>query len=603
MRGRPAAAVMDRWAVAAVTGILATGCAELEPAAGEPGVSLWFAPLSSTGCQVTANGQRQLPSEVETLVAQWSAEVAGAAGTQKKTGKIKVARTKLAQGSWEVKGIPATSALQLEVFGCSKDKKVIYVGKNEGVQVTAGSSQPVRVFLAPSDKLACTGSPTGSAKLGAARSMAGSAALSNGDAAVVGGLGTWDASFGSGEASAVVDLYDARLGHFRPSGKLSVARAQPHVHEVIKDGKSALLVVGGALALQRAGDETKFGVKLMMPKAIESASTKAELLDLGGPSLVNRQSKADVGVGAQLFSSSIRLAKAILFVGGVGDNGQILDKATRLNNLEDVAAGGTGITDPPINLNAARIRPALLSFEDGTVLVWGGAALDKGPPKADAMGELIGAGSTASEKLKLSGPAVLLDDLHLSTVGAVVVPLARTAEVLSFLVTGGIPIHSKVSTKDAPTYIVTVHKVNKTAHLQQVSFAGGAKVRAGYAGIGVALDGGRILVGGGLIAATQQAELCPTGGPAEDCALSTAWVLRAPAQLPEGDAVVPIEVLNEFTLGGPRFGVAAIPLGLGALLAGGQVSTRTGSNAEVLDDVGEVLTLTPASLDQAAICN
>lgn len=581
---------------------LAAGCAELETEGQEPGMALWFAPLSSTGCQLTTNGQRQLPVEVESLVAQWSAEVAGAAGTEKKTGKSKVARTKLAQGSWEVKGIPATAALNVEIFGCNKDKKVIYVGRNDGVQVSAGSSQPVRVFLAPSDKLACTGSPTGNAKLGAARSLAGTAALSNGDAAVVGGLGTWDASFGSGEASGVVDLYDARLGHFRPSGKLSVARAQPHVHEVIKDGKSSLLVVGGALALQRAGDETKFGVKLMMPKTIESASTKAELLDLGGPTLVNRQSKADVGVGAQLFSSSIRLAKAIMFVGGVSDSGQILDSATRLNDLEGVAAGGTGIAEP-IKLNAARMRPALLSFEDGAVLVWGGAMLDKGPPKADAMGELIAAGSSASDKLKLTGPAALLDDANLSTVGAVVVPLARNGDVLSFLVTGGIPVQSKVSTKDALTYIVTVHKADKTAHLQKVSFAGDVKVRAGYAGIGVALDGGRILVGGGLIAATQQAEVCPSGGPAEDCALPSAWVLRAPAQLPAGDAVVPMEVVSEVGLGGPRFGLAAIPLGLGALLAGGQVSTRTGSNAEVLDDVGEVLTLTPAALDQAAICN
>ncbi len=581
---------------------LAAGCADLEAPAEQPGMSLWFAALSSSGCQPTTNGQRQLPAEVETLVAHWTAEVTGPAGTEKKTGKSKVARTKLAQGSWEVKGIPATAALNVEVFGCSKDKKVIYVGRNDGVQVTEGSSQPVRIFLAPSDKLACTGSPTGSAKLGAPRSLAGSAALSSGDAAVVGGLGTWDASFGSGEASAAVDVYDARLGHFRPSGKLSVARAQPHVHEVIKDGKSSLLVVGGALALQRAGDETKFGVKLMMPKTIESASTKAELLELGGPTLVNRQSKADVGVGAQLFSSSIRLAKAIMFVGGVNDSGQILDQATRLNNLEDVAAGGTG-TSEAIKLNAARMRPALLSFEDGSVLVWGGAMLDKGAPKADAMGELIGAGSTASDKLKLTGPAVLMDDVNLSTVGAVVVPLSRTADELSLLVTGGIPVHSKVSTKDAPTYIVVINKTNKTAQLRQVSFAGDAKVRAGYGGIGVALDGGRILVGGGLVAATQQAEVCPSGGPAEDCALAVAWVLRAPAQLPAGDAAVPMEVLSEVALGGPRFGVAAIPLGLGALLAGGQVSTRTGSNAEVLYDVGEVLTLTPAALDQAATCN
>jgi hypothetical protein len=63
-----------------------------------------------------------------------------------------------------------------------------------------------------------------------------------------------------------------------------------------------------------------------------------------------------------------------------------------------------------------------------------------------------------------------------------------------------------------------------------------------------------------------------------------------------------LEVLSEIPLGGPRFGVAAVPLGLGALLAGGQVSTRS-VGAEVLDDVGEVLTLTPAALDPAVICN
>lgn len=568
-------------------------------------MSLWFAPLASSGCINTTNGQKQLPSDIQTVVAQWSAQVEGPAGSQQKTGKSKIERSKLTQGAWEIKGLPATSALDLQVFGCTKDKKVAYLGRNDGVKVVGGTTQSVRLFLAPSDKLACTGSPTGAAKLGSPRSLAGSVALSSGDAAVVGGMGSWDAGFGSGEAAATVDIYDARLGHFRQSGKLAVARIQPHVHEVIKDGVSSLLVVGGALKLQRSGDETKFAVKLLMPNSIADTlpSAKAELVDLGGATLGNRQSKADVGVGANLFSSSIRLAKSILFVGGVGDNGQILDQATRLNNLEDVAAGGTGTTDPSIKLNAPRIRPALLSFEDGSVVVWGGAVNpDKTAPKADAMGELVLPESAVSEKLTITGAASLLGDANLSTVGPVVVPLARSADVLTFLVSGGVSVQSKLSAKDALTYVVTVNRTAKTAHLQTVSWSGDAKVRAGYAGIGVALDGRRVLLGGGLVAASQLTAVCPDGGPSDDCALASAWVLRAPATLPAGEEPVVLEVLSEIPLGGPRFGVAAVPLGLGALLAGGQVSTRS-VGAEVLDDVGEVLTLTPAALDPAVICN
>lgn len=591
-------------ATAALAGL--GGCVDASaPQESEPGMALWFAPLATTGCQNTTNGQKQLPADIQTVVAQWTAHLDGPSGPQQKTGKAKVERAKLTQGAWEIKGLPATAALDLQVFGCTKDKKIAYLGRNDGIKVVDGTTQSVRLFLAPSDKLACTGSPTGAAKLGSPRSLAGSVALSNGDAAVVGGLGSWDAGFGSGEAAATVDIYDARLGHFRQSGKLAVARVQPHVHEVIKDGASSLLVVGGALKLQRSGDESKFAVKLLMPNSIPDAlpSAKAELIDLGGATPGNRQSKADVGVGANLFSSSIRLAKSILFAGGVGDNGQILDKATRLNALEDVAAGGTG-TASSFQLNAARIRPAMLSFEDGSVVLWGGAVNpDKSAPKAEAMGELVQPESSVSEKLAITGPAALLDDPHLSTVGPVVVPLSRSADVLTFLVSGGVTVQSKLSAKDALTYVVTVNRTAKTAHLQPVSLSGDAKVRAGYAGIGVALDGRRALLGGGLVAASQLTAVCPDGGPSDDCALASAWVLRAPETLPSGDAPVVLEVLSEISLGGPRFGVAAVPLGLGALLAGGQVSTRSGSGAEVLDDVGEVLTLTPAALDPAAVCN
>lgn len=592
--------------IAVLTGLVGlTSCVETaEPPAQEPGMALWFAPLATSGCVNTTNGQKQLPLDIQTVVAQWSAQVEGPTGSQQKTGKSKIERSKLTQGAWEIKGLPATSALDLQVFGCTKDKKVAYLGRNDGVKVVGGTTQSVRLFLAPSDKLACTGSPTGAAKLGSPRSLAGSVALSSGDAAVVGGMGSWDAGFGSGEAAATVDLYDARLGHFRQSGKLAVARIQPHVHEVIKDGVSSLLVVGGALKLQRSGDETKFAVKLLMPSSIADAlpSAKAELIDLVGATPGNRQSKADVGEGANLFSSSIRLAKSILFVGGVGDNGQIRDKATRLNALEDVAAGGSG-TANTFQLNAARIRPALLSFEDGSVVVWGGAVNpDKTAPKAEAMGELVQAESSVSEKLTLTGAASLLGDANLSTVGPVVVPLARTADVLTFLVSGGVTVQSKLSAKDALTYVVTVNRTAKTAHLQTVSWGGEAKVRAGYAGIGVALDGRRVLLGGGLVAASQLTAVCPDGGPSDDCALASAWVLRAPETLPAGEEPVVLEVLSEIPLGGPRFGVAAVPLGLGALLAGGQVSTRS-VGAEVLDDVGEVLTLTPAALDPAVICN
>ncbi len=578
-------------------------------------MSLAFAALTGTGCTATANGKKQLPADVETLVAQWSATVTLKSGTtEKKTGSATTTRAKLSAGAWDIKELPVSDEFDLDVYGCSKDKKLVYAGRNNGLKIQEGTSQPAHIFLAPTGKLACTGSPTGQAKVSVARSLAGAAVLASGDAVVAGGVVNWKSSSGEGEGSQAIDYYDVRLGHFRPGPNLSVPRVLPHVHAIGKEGKPQVLVVGGALAVRRiSSDGSKYVLQTLVPDKVETAtpSVKAELVDLTpGASATKALSAAvDVGVGAYVLSSSIRLDKAILFVGGVSEAGQAMDKATRLNNPEDIVAGGTGKTDS-FKLNALRVRPALLSFSDGTVVIWGGALLPGGKaPTADAVGELLllATGTLVSEKLAITGNPALVDDPNLSTIAPLVVPVARTADVLTFLVAGGMPVKSPTNALAAPTYLVTVTKSSKTAELRSVSLPGDLKLKAGLFGVGIALDGRRALVGGGLVSLAANPEvisLCPKASPnsSEDCVMSDAWVVRVPDVLAGLDAPTPLELLHTLSFDGPRFGMATASLPLGALLAGGQSSTRSGDTAAVLDDLGSVLTVIPALGDAAAIC-
>jgi hypothetical protein len=79
-------------------------------------------------------------------------------------------------------------------------------------------------------------------------------------------------------------------------------------------------------------------------------------------------------------------------------------------------------------------------------------------------------------------------------------------------------------------------------------------------------------------------------------------VVQVPA-VPAGETTpVALDILQTVDLGGARFGVAAAPLPLGALLAGGQASAFQGIDAETLRDRGAVLTLPPAGIDPAILC-
>ncbi len=597
-----------RVGLVALVSMAAQACAVADPPA-PSATSIWFAALTGDGCTATSNGKKQIPADVDTLVAQWTANLANG---DKKTGTARIAGAKVGAGAWEIKGIPVTGQLDLDVFGCSKDKKLVYAGRNNGVQVQEGASpQPVRIFLAPADKLACTGSPFGSPKLSVARALAGTAALTNGDAVVVGGLGTWDKLAGSGNGIDAVDYYDARQGHFVAGPKLSSARILPHVHAISQDGKQPqLLVVGGAVSVKRYSANSPFVLDILVPEKLDGAapSIKAELLDLTAGKASTKgldPTKVDVGVGANILSSAIRLGTAILYVGGVSETGQIMDKATRLGNPEEILTGGTGKSDS-VKLNAARVRPALLSFADDTAVIWGGAVLANGKAAAaDAMGELLEAGTPVSVKLKVTGPASLVDDPNLSTVAPVVVPVSRTADVLTFVVAGGVPIESAQTAVAAPSYLVTVTRSTQTAELRPVT-VGGDKLRAGLFGIGLGLDGRRLLMGGGLVAMSATADvqpLCEKADPnTADCVIDSAWVVKVPATLAPGDSPVALELVTKLGLGGSRLGVAVAPTPLGALLAGGLASTRTGDTAAVIDDVGQVLTVTPPAADAAIIC-
>lgn len=571
---------------AALTSPLA--CTDVEPAPAETGgFAFWFAPLTGTGCGPTSNGQSKVPDDVSGLAVTWTAALKTTTG-ETQTGTVRGSRGDAKGGVWQIKDIPVSDDVDIEVYGCSADKKISYVGHHRDLKVEEAKDTTARIFLAPVGKLACTGSPTGAAKLQAPRSLAGTAVLPGGDVAVVGGLGDWSSSGGGGTATNAIDVYDYRNGHFRKGPTIVSARLLPHVHAV---GAGTKLLVAGGLTEVRLSSKLALSLPLV-PDKIEAAlpTALAEVVDASqGESAKGEESDADIGVGKWPFSSSIHLEKDIVFVGGVDGTGTVVDQATRLSGLDDVAAGKPGLS-ASIKLNAARLRPALLRFPDDTVLVWGGAKTAAG------MGELIGPQASGGEALTVTGPDSLLKDKNLPTMAPVAVSISGTGDVLTFLVAGGVPYEVGDSAELAPTYAVVVTKSAKTAELKPVTISGGT-LRAGLYTAGVQLPSRQLLLAGGLVAPYPVPAVC--NNP-DECLLDTFTVLAPPADLTAAELA--LTVVSSGSLGGGRFGLVAAPLPAGALLAGGQASVRKGDTAEALDDVGEVMTFPPADLDVAKIC-
>ncbi|MBI5608139.1 MAG: hypothetical protein HY902_04605 [Deltaproteobacteria bacterium] len=586
--------------------LAAGGCTDtaMEGAQDQGGIGLWFAALADGSCAATTNGTKQVPAGVETLVAQWTALVQENGGLVKKTGTAKASKAQAADSRWEIKNIPATDNLQIDIYGCGADKKLAFAGRSDGVQIQAGKKQTAHVFMAPVGDLGCAGSPVGAAKLVAPRSMAGWAVLPTGDVVVAGGMGSWDKDQAEGAGSNALDYYDQRAGHFKPAwnAHLGVARIQPHVMPLGAD-TGHVLVVGGWLKAKRLSGDAQLAMPLLGPPALKEAlpATKAELVTVTDPP-TSTASPIDPGVGTAVLSSAVSTGKSILFAGGQQQGGQIMDIATRLRDLEGVAKGGAGITESNIKLNVPRLKPALMTFPgDETVIVWGGMAPAGSTGGNVNMGELV-LDTNQAQLLKLTGNAALIADANLNTIAPSATYLNRAAGVVTFLVAGGVQ-KSSLSADKALTYLVRVDKAAGTAELRPFNIAGGTAVRAGLFGMAVPLDGRRVLVGGGLMSVTGAVPgVCDTPGAGEDCPLGTAWVVRAPADLPTGEGAVDLEVLATHTLSVARFGLVGAPLPLGVLLAGGQKTTTGASDAATLSDVGAVLTVVPPDLDAAAIC-
>ncbi len=565
--------------------LLQFGCTSEPLSEHTASVGILFAALKD--CLDTPNGSGQVPAEIDRLVLKWSNE-------EGKTGTDSIKRGSVTKGFWLVK-LPATPKLEIDVYGCDKDKKLVWRGHSGGLSVESQKETKARVFLTPVSaltgaQLACTGGATGNGLLQSGRALAGGAVLVGGDVAVVGGINNWSFASSLGAGGTSVDLFDYRLGTFRKGPELAVARIQPHVHAI---GATQILVAGGVTSVVSKVGNCGVPVCLMAPQDLAAATpgVKAEVVDLAGDQTGKaKESKADVGVGALPYSSSIHLGAELLFVGGI-KAGQAVAQATRLGNFADLAAGGPGASTA-IVLKTARIRPGLLKFPDGTAIVWGGAV----SKKVDDLGELLATGATASDKLAVTGDAALLAHLNLTTIGPVTATLAQADDTLTFLVAGGVPVETPFKAVDVPSYLVIVNRTAKTAEIKPIALSAGA-LKAGLGTTVAQLPGGQVLVAGGLLDTKPVPGVCDKGA---ECILKDWTVVRLAG--PPVETTVTLQVVASGQLAGPRFGMTSLTLPAAALLTGGQSRLTEGdaSPDAVLDNAGRIVTVAPD--DAAAIC-
>lgn len=562
-------------------------CASEPETASEPQLALWFAGLSSASCVATGSGSGNLPDDITTLALSLTSP--GAAARIVRTSRAALA----GKASWLVK-LPVTQGLDLEAYGCDKDKKVVWMGRSNGFAIENQKETKARVFLAPVGKLACAGSVGGSALLQAPRSLGGSATLPSGDAIVLGGIKEWIVASATGTGSNATDTYDHRAGVFQKGPDLLAARIQPHAFALPAAPGSAsatkVLVIGGASTIVRYNSVTG----LMAPDKVDAASlpqVHAEVLDLAAGSGSQGVAYAgDVGVGWRAFSAAVASGSDLVLVGGLDDQGAALAEGTRIQNIADITAGGTAQT-AKIKLATARKQPGLATFGDGTVVVWGGAT----SKAATDMGELIVPGEVAGRALALSGPTDLIQANALSTVGPAIAVLSSSADSLVLLVAGGMPLSSPTTAIHAKTYAVTITRSTLTAVLKAVQLPQGLTLRAGLGAAATRLPGGQWVFAGGLIALNSTPEICATGA---ECILDAYTVIETPTDL--GAATLDLKA-TQAAFDGPRFGMTALAIPSGALLAGGQTSVNS-AGSTLLIDVGQVLAWAPGADVQAKVC-
>lgn len=576
------------WTLGALLGL--GGCAaQSAPTAQTAGLALTFAALTSAQCAVSANGSGSVPKEVERLTVQWTADNAAAAGTTL-SGRDTIARDSVdGTGTWTLLALPVTKKINIEVYGCDKNGKVIYGGRTNDLTIGDQKETTARVFMTPMGKLACTGSG-GSNVMTAPRSLSGGAVLPRGDVVIVGGVGAWSSKKVIGTATGAVDIYDYKLGQFRKGPNLQAPRISPHVHAI---SDTQVLVVGGLTQIDYISTLAAQPSPLLAPDAYNDTTVpklKAEVIDVADGSV--KASTAEVVVGALPQSSSIHRNNDILFVGGVDTTGAPVAAATRVGGLQDIAGGGKG-TKVDVTLSAARARPTLLAFADDSVVVWGGTK------NATDMGEIVPPDDTKSKPLVVSGDTII-GQPGFTAVGSIAVVIGSSGDTLTFLVAGG-ALYSTAFADNTPSYVVTVDKKNFTAVCKPIALSQGT-LRVGFGAAAVKLPTGQVAIAGGVLALKGLPDICKNE---TECILDTFVILEIPSDF--NGATVTFTVAGSGKLGtdanGPHFGMLALPLPSGALFVGGQVGILTGDdNDKVLDNVGEIVNLPPTADQQAAIC-
>jgi hypothetical protein len=580
---RPPATRLHNALVIALVAALATACAD-EPSTSAPGLQLHFAALAAGGCEAHPNGSGKLPAEIATLSAV--IEIGNSV-----TDPQRISAAKVESGRWVIGPLPAakdpTEQADVIVYGCDSANKVIYQGRSNGTLIPDQSDANVKMFLVPVGKLACTGNKAvntaqgQSHHLNTARSFIATAVMANGDVVATGGIGDWDGATRKGLGSLDTEIYRHDGGFFRKGPALLDKRIW---HHAIALNEAKVLVVGGVTEVAAQGGLPS---PLLAPSNIPAAlpKNKAEIISVvanaaGTFEQTQVADKVDVGVGALFMSSAIKTGDTVTFVGGIEAADKVANRATRVSDFAGIAAGNAGKSET-LNLNVPRIRPGLLAFADGTIVVWGGS--QKGNDDIGELGELLLPNSATATAIKVTGAAALMADPLIASYAPTVVMLSRTDTTMIFVVTGGMPRQSVTNATAAMSYLVVLDKAG-TASLKELDL-GGIKLHAGLGAGAAHLVSGHALIAGGLIGLSGVA---PCDAGASECLLGSATLLLPPSST-DGDKVT----LDAKTvdLGAVRAGIAITPLPAGALLLGGQSSIVTGTDKgpDALDPSGKVL--------------
>lgn len=582
--------------------LLGTACAQTPTEPQPRGLAIQFATLSGAGgCTQTTNGKGTLPqAEGETvarLKVKWTAEDRSDLKDADRTGEASISSADIAKtGSWLIPNLPTSTHLRLEVFGCSADAKVVWYGKAADYTVKDGEETTARVFMTAPGKSSCTGNAGTGATLQAGRAFSGGTTLAGGNAVVVGGAAAWQNNIAS--ASTKVDLYDYRQGTWTPGPNLLAPRIFP---TVVALDATHVLVAGGVLKLQQISQ--KLPLALFAPDDVSTAGrppVAAEILTLSDSAGTTVPSTLNPGVGTLPLSRGILAGKSLLFAGGLDEQGAAVKQATRIN-VTDLAKLQPGTTET-LQLLAARVQPVLVSYADGTAIVWGGQT-----EKGALAGEILAVDAANGQTLTVQNSDDIVNDPNFATIGATSVVLQETGDKLVFLVTGGAPVNALWTTA-TPSYVVSVDRKQATATCVRVQ----GDVLAGGLGVTAALVGTHhLLISGGLLSLSAlSSSQDPPPAHCQDPALTKTGCILGGIQLFELPTDVaatpfvlkPVALPSGATLG-PHFGALALPLPVGTLLAGGMtvaVNLPDGAS-EIFDAAAQIVTTPFANSDDCKL--